>query len=301
MTSYAFIVNPVAGKGAGGKLAERLRSDLRKRGVPHDILYTTGPGDATTAARSSMSDVVVAMGGDGTINEVVNGLAGSQRALGILPAGSGNDFIKSVDIPAGLDGALDTLFADKRRVIDVGHVTCAKNGTSGVDSERRLFINGVGIGFDASVAARTRQIPYLSGTLLYVMAVMQTLGRYTPPLFSMSFGGVQRESRNLLIAVGNGRCAGGGFYLTPDAVVDDGLLDICAVEEKTIAQILSLMPKVMRGRHHGVPGVNFYRSNELAISAKDGFYVHADGEIVGENVNRVQIGLELRSLAIVAG
>jgi diacylglycerol kinase family enzyme len=104
----------------------------------------------------------------------------------------------------------------------------------------------------------------------------------------------------LLIAIGNGTCAGGGFYLTPDAKIDDGLLDVCSVDRKTLLQILSLMPRVMRGKHHNVPGVKFFREKQLTISAEDQFYVHADGEIVGANVRRVEVGLRAIQLRVIS-
>jgi diacylglycerol kinase family enzyme len=151
------------------------------------------------------------------------------------------------------------------------------------------------------VAARTREIPVLSGTALYIAAVLQTLGRYSPPDFTIRTDGTTTHAKSLLIAVGNGRCAGGGFYLTPDAQVDDGLLDVCQVDEKTIFQILLLMPRVMKGKHHHVRGVKMFKTRQLHLSAETPFHVHADGEIVGENVNSVDVGLRQGELTVIAG
>jgi diacylglycerol kinase (ATP) len=130
--------------------------------------------------------------------------------------------------------------------------------------------------------------------------VLQTLGKYTPPVFNIESEGFTRRAKGLLIAIGNGTCAGGGFYLTPDARVDDGVLDICSVDDKNILQILSLMPRVMRGKHHNVPGVKFFREKALTITAEEPFFVHADGEIVGANVRRVEIGLISSKLTVIA-
>ncbi|MEW6511926.1 MAG: diacylglycerol kinase family protein [Bacteroidota bacterium] len=300
MSQYTVILNPIAGKGGGRKLIDPIRKEFEKRGVDYELVVTTGPGHATQAARDSGAPVVVAVGGDGTLNEVANGIAGSLKALGIIPAGSGNDFIKSVNIPANVRAALEILFAGRIREVDAGEVSCGGGKAGPGNSPARLFVNGVGIGFDAAVAARTRQIRYLSGTTLYVTAVLQTLGRYEPPDFALSMDHTTEHSRNLLIAVGNGKCAGGGFYLTPDAEVDDGLLDICVVGEKTIPEILTLMPKVMRGKHHNVPGVKFFRERHLSVSSDASFFVHADGEIVGENVSTVTLGIRPRCLKILA-
>jgi YegS/Rv2252/BmrU family lipid kinase len=300
MKLFTFVVNPVAGKGAGKNVFRSIRGELEGRAIPYDVVETTGPGHATEAARSAATPVVVSVGGDGTINEIANGITGSGRSLGIIPAGSGNDFIKSVGVPRRPLQALQTLLHGVTRPVDIGTVRCAPSSEGGGNFETRLFVNGVGVGFDAAVAARTREIPVLSGTALYLLAVLQTLGRYAPPNFTIEFDGSSRQTRGLLIAVGNGKCAGGGFYLTPDARVDDGLLDICSVEDKNILQILSLMPRVMRGKHHGVPGVKFFKEKRLTISADDPFYVHADGEIVGANVRRVEIGLHDSQLTVIS-
>jgi len=291
MKEFTFIVNPAAGKGAGKRVFRSIQSELESRNIEYELVETTGPGHATSESRNAVTDTVVSVGGDGTINEVVNGLAGSTKTLGIIPAGSGNDFIKSVGVPRKPFQALQALLNGVKRAVDVGTVICDDSKEGGGNFERRLFVNGVGAGFDAAVAARTREIRFLSGTALYVLAVLQTLGKYRPPEFTILSGSFTRTSRGLLIAVGNGKCAGGGFYLTPDARVDDGLLDICSVDDKNIIQILRLMPRVMRGKHHNVPGVKFFKEKNLSIFAAEPFYVHADGEIVGADVRRVEIGV----------
>lgn len=300
MNQFTFIVNPAAGKGAGKSVFNSLLGELERRGVAYEIVETRGPGHATEAAREASTPVIVSVGGDGTINEIANGIAGSTKSLGIIPAGSGNDFIKSVGVPHKPLQALQTILQGVTRDVDIGTVRCTPTRDGGGNFEPRLFVNGVGAGFDAAVAARTREIPFLSGTALYVVAVLQTLGKYTPPNFRIQFDGSSREGRGLLIAVGNGQCAGGGFYLTPDAKVDDGFLDICSVDDKNIFQILSLMPRVMRGKHHNVPGVKFFKEKKLTISADEQFYVHADGEIVGANVRRVEIGLHSSRLSVIS-
>jgi diacylglycerol kinase family enzyme len=129
--------------------------------------------------------------------------------------------------------------------------------------------------------------------------VFQTLGRYTSPAFDVVIDGVRRSSRNLLIAVGNGRSAGGGFFLTPDASVDDGLLDVCVIEKVSVPQILRLMPRVLRGRHQGVSQVSFHRGRTISITSPEPFFVHADGEIVGRGVNNVSLGLARHRLPII--
>jgi YegS/Rv2252/BmrU family lipid kinase len=300
MNRFTFIVNPAAGKGVGKKVFNSLLGELDRTSTSYDIVETTAPGHATEAARTASTPVIVSVGGDGTINEIANGITGSTKTLGIIPAGSGNDFIKSIGVPRRPLQALQTLLQGATRPVDIGTVRCTTARERGGNFAPRLFVNGVGVGFDAAVAARTREIPFLSGTALYVLAVLQTLGKYAPPKFKIQFDGSSHEVRGLLIAVGNGKCAGGGFYLTPDARVDDGFLDVCSVDEKNIFQILGLMPRVMRGKHHNVPGVKFFRERGLVISADEPFYVHADGEIAGANVRCVEIGLHSSQLSVIS-
>ncbi len=301
MKEYTFIVNPEAGRGHGRKLLEPLANELQARKVDFDLLVTTRPGEAIEFARTCSGPVVVSVGGDGTLNEVANGLRGDHRGVGIIPAGSGNDFIKSLYTPRQLSQALDVILGGKVRRVDVGRITCTSSspdeGT--VETRERIFINGVGVGFDAAVAAKMRTIKYLSGTAVYVLAVLQTLGKYSASRFKVAADNVERISSNLLIAIGNGRCAGGGFYLTPDAVVDDGCLDLCVIEDLSVQRILRLMPLVMLGRHKRVREVSFLRAKErIRIEADHSFFVHADGEVVGQGVDLVEIGILPQRLPI---
>ncbi len=294
MSDFSFIVNPKAAKGGAARIGERLRAELSARGLAQEMHLTERAGHACELARDTGAKTVVAVGGDGTINEVANGIVGSGKALGIIPAGSGNDLIKSLDIPAEFGASLETVFQGVVQEIDVGYVRCTKDGIatrSGFCDEGRYFVNGVGIGFDAAVAAKTAEIPYLRGVLLYLAAVFQTLGKYRPPEFRVSYGHGQKTFTGLLIAIGNGRCAGGGFYLTPGAEPDDQLLDVCMVRSLPIGSILRLMPKVMRGAHEGDPNVSFVRSGQVSVDGSSEFFVHADGEVIGRNVTGVNVKL----------
>jgi len=281
-----------------------LRAELKRRGVPGEIVETSHSENARDLARSAQSAVVVAVGGDGTVNEVANGLVGTNRILGVLPAGSGNDFRKAIDVPGNWRDALKVLLAEKTSNIDVGLVECSASPDASAvasNSHKRYFVNGVGVGFDALVADQTRKIKHLRGAALYVLAVLQTINKYKAPTFTVSIDGASSESRNLLIAIGNGRCAGGGFYLTPHARVDDGLLDICRIDNLSILKILNLMPKVMGANHLGSKGVSYANGRTILISSKGAFFVHADGEIIGENSHRVKTEIREKALNVIVG
>lgn len=299
---YTFIMNPMAGKGSGLRADEELEGLLRRSGLDYAVVYTEGAGDATLLARRSKSRVVVAVGGDGTINEVVNGIAGSERIMGIIPTGSGNDLVKSLGIPHGVGKALEVLKAGHVRTMDVGKVqTGTRENGSIIYAPWRLFANGVGIGFDAAVARKVSEITYLRGTLLYLAAVLQIVGRYRSPEFLVQVDDQTWTGRELLIAVGNGRCAGGGFYLTPEAAVADGLLDMTVVGDAPVWRILGLIPGVMSGKKVKRGFVRYLQGKNLEVTSLERFNVHADGEIVGREVHGVRVGIEPGVLHAVCG
>lgn len=300
MPEFAFIINPEAGKGAGRRVAPPLEQGVRDLRLDHVLLFTEGRGHATSLARDADARIIVAVGGDGTINEVANGITGSEKALGIVPTGSGNDFIKSVGVPRNMQKALEIVRHKTLKSVDIGRVSCGRFADGAMVYEPdRLFINGVGVGFDAAVARRVSEIRVLRGTLLYLVAVFQTLGRFRMPVFHGSTESEEWTAPHLLVASGNGRCAGGGFYLTPEAEVDDGVLDVCAIREVTVARILRLIPAVMRGKPVRDPNVRYMKTTRLQLESESLFDVHADGEIVGRGVHGVRLSIMPSAIRVV--
>jgi diacylglycerol kinase (ATP) len=273
---------------------------MEARGIQADIFETQRAGDGKTLAARADAEVVVAVGGDGTINEVANGIIGSGKVLGVIPAGSGNDFVKSARIPTRTSEAVNVLLAGRTTCIDIGSVvTNSRIGHSPSNSQERFFVNGVGIGFDAAVAEQTRHTRNLSGVMLYLVAVLGTLRKYRPCQFHIEIDSDSMSGRTLLVAIGNGACAGGGFYLTPDAMLDDGLLDVCVIEAKSALQILNLVPKVMRARHVGTSGVSLQRGSRIHIETEEPVLVHADGEILGDVSRSITVEVKSRRLTVV--
>lgn len=304
MNSYTFIINPKAGRRKRAAIiAERLKKELAERKAFGEIHFTARPGHATDLARKAATSVIVAVGGDGTVNEVANGLIGTSKILGIIPSGSGNDLVKSLGIAADYKSAVETLLTGKTKQIDCASVNCEATQSNRIvgNFTERYFVNGVGIGFDAAVAERTTHIHWLSGTPLYLAAVFQMLGKYKSPDFTIKLDATSFSSHNLLIAIGNGICAGGGFYLTPNAHVDDGKLDVCLIDEMSVPRILKLMPQVMKGKHENFKGVQMKRAERIAVAAEQPFFVHADGEMVGRGVNAVEIQIRKQALNVIVG
>jgi YegS/Rv2252/BmrU family lipid kinase len=291
---YHFILNPVAGRGKTYLAIKKIRSILRQIGIDHNISITNAPGHATELARTTCDDydVVVAVGGDGTINEVINGLIRGKAALGILPLGSGNDFAKAIKVPQNIQKAIDIILEHNKKTIDIGKVKTTKYLESQSNHiNERYFVNGVGIGFDAMVAFESSKIKILSGLPLYITALIKALFKYRTPDCIMKVDEIRLKSRFFLIAVGNGISAGGGFYLTPDALLDDYKFDVCYVDHVNLFQIVKIFPSVLKGLHGKFKQVHFTQAKNIHVNSKNKFYVHADGEIVGNLASEVEISM----------
>lgn len=302
MKDFTFVLNPAAGKGAGARAANLVEQILKGSGLRYRTVRTEGAGHATEIARTADTACVVAVGGDGTINEVANGLVGTGTTMAVIPTGSGNDFIKSIGVPRSVRRAMELLWSGTPRMIDAGRVeTGSLADGSIVYAPGRYFVNGVGVGFDASVARRVAEIRWLRGTALYLLAVLQTLGKFRPPVFQVAADGAQWEQKHLLVATGNGPCAGGGFYLTPGARVDDGLLDVAVIDSVPVLKILGLIPGVMAGKRVEKSFVRYLQVKHLELSSESTFNVHADGEIVGREVHGVRMRVEPGVLRVIGG
>jgi diacylglycerol kinase (ATP) len=277
MNTLKLIVNPWAGRGAAGQLWPEIQAILSNLGIQFEATLTTQPSEALEIARRASLDgykIIVAVGGDGTVNEVVNGLmhaAGEGQAgtLGVIPLGSGNDFIKALAIPAGLDAACRRLIEGRSRLIDVGRVN------------NHYFVNGVGLGLDAKVAIESLRINRLAGMPLYVVALFRTLlFSYSTPRATIRFDGQIINQTITLCWIGNGRCSAGGFWLSPDAQPDDGLLDVVIGRGLNRLEILRLIPEVMRGTHVDKEPVTMVRTRRLIVELDEPLPVHAEGEII---------------------
>jgi YegS/Rv2252/BmrU family lipid kinase len=287
-----WIVNPSAGRGRGARVAADLRARLASRHLDGEVVATSAPRDAVQLARAAAekgSTLVVAVGGDGTAHEVVNGLAGSEMTFGLVPVGTGNDLALALDVPADLDAALDVIAAGQTRRIDLGRFDDA------------YFANSLGLGFEAQVTIESRKVRGLSGFSVYLWAVMRALVHLRCPDLKLVVDGREILGRRLLVCIGNGPRVGGGFLLTPDAVNTDGLLDLCVVEGMGRLRVLRTLPKAIGGTHVAEPGIEMMRARTIEIESKEGFPFHADGEVI--DVARKRLRIEVRSamLTVLAG
>jgi diacylglycerol kinase (ATP) len=274
------ILNPVSGGGAGARHRAEIENELTRRGVRYDLFETRGPGAATQIARDCAkrgAETVVAAGGDGTAHEVANGILQAAPhgscALGLLPVGTGNDFVKVV--PGTRDRALayDTIVRGSSKRYDVGRVRWG--------DQEEYFINGMGTGIDVEVVRQLRHLPALPGPLKYLLALVRALIRYQPVAVRARFDDQQLEREIMIVAVGNGVCQGGGFYLAPEASPSDGILDVCLVERTSLSGTMRVIPKVLRGTQRGDPKVFMRTARRVRFEAMDGrpLFFHLDGEL----------------------
>ena len=304
MPKYRVIVNPTSGRGTGERSVPEVEGLLREHGLDFDMVLTDRPLHAVDLARQAVMDgceVVVAMGGDGVANEVLNGLVGASReglgssAMGVLCAGRGNDFAYGVGIPNDLQEGCCILAEDHRRTIDVGRVV------GGDSPEGRYFGNGVGVGFDAVVGFEAVKMKWLSGFPSYIVAVLKTVFLYyKAPLVELECDGEESTERLLLVSIMNGQRMGGGFYMAPEGALDDGLFDLCVGTEISRLGIFKLIPHFMQGTQASQDAVWTRRAGKVVVTAVDGVLpAHADGETLCVQGQRLELDLLPAQLEIV--
>ena len=279
------VVNPAAGKGAAAGQVDRLAALLRERGLDVSLELTARPWHAAEIARTAAGDgfdTVAAAGGDGTGNEVINGLMAAQGegagspSFAVLPIGRGNDLAFGMGVPHELEAAVAALAGGRTRAFDVGLV-CGGDFPQG-----RFFGNGVGVGFDTLVGLEAARMKRVSGAAAYACAAIKLLAVYADgPLLRLRFDGREIVLRAAMVSLMNGRRLGGVFHVTPDAATDDGLMDVCIAERTGRARMLGLFVRYMRGTQAGSRFVTTARSTRVAVEALAGtLAVHADGETI---------------------
>ncbi len=299
MATHLVIANPTAGRWLALKETPRAARLLREHNISFDLVYTAQPQHAVSLTRQGVRagyEVIVALGGDGTANEVLNGLVQARRAgegeaaLGFLCIGTGNDFAYGVGAPLDLEGGVEALARGRTRVIDVGEVV-------GV----RCFGNGIGIGFDAVVNMFSDRITWLRGHPVYLLAVLRTiLFYYRAPQTRIEGDGFHLEQPTLMVSVMNGRRMGGGFLMAPEARPDDGLFDLCVGAQMGRLRMLSLVPHFIRGTQAGRPRIATGRSPHVRIEVMGkGQVVHADGETIATEARELEVRLLPRFLRVV--
>lgn len=261
------------------KLLPRIHALFAADGILATTHISRSPQHAEELAASAAANgapIVVALGGDGLVHMVVNGLAGTQTALAVIPGGTGDDFIRALGIRHRKpEEAAKLLINPQLRSIDAGRIR--------TDSGERWFINIANTGFDAEVtaAADRMRIP-LGATLTYLVATMKTLRRFEPLIFTVQVDDAPEERLPaMLLALGNGTTYGGGMRVTPGAMVDDGEFEACIVRAMGRVEFVLRFPKVYRGTHVTHPKVAMLHGRTMRVSSDRTIPLYADGEAIG--------------------
>jgi YegS/Rv2252/BmrU family lipid kinase len=298
------ILNPMADMGNAWRVARDLRSITEQHGGV-DWSGTVYPGHGIELAKQAGEqgyDMVIAMGGDGTVHEVINGIMqipeDKRPILGVVPVGSGNDFAHAIGVPVKSDHALVHALDSEPSTVDLGMMT---DGHGKIE----YFDNTIGIGFDAVVTIRSHQLPLLRGFLMYLTAVVQTIFlNHDPIIMQIETEAQKWEQSNLLLTMCNGPREGGGFMIAPEAKIDDGILHYAMIKNVSRPMMFRLIPEVMNGTHGRFRQVTMGSCKKMSVSADRPMYIHTDGEIYsgfGTDVRKVRFEILPNALKVVHG
>jgi YegS/Rv2252/BmrU family lipid kinase len=298
------ILNPMADMGNAWRVARDLRSITEQHGGV-DWSGTVYPGHAIELAKQVGEqgyDMVIAMGGDGTVHEVINGIMhipeDNRPILGVVPVGSGNDFAHAINAPTKSEHALVHALNSESSAVDLGLMT-DEHG------KKEYFDNTIGIGFDTVVTIRSHRLPLLRGFIMYLTAVIQTIFlNHDPITMQIETEDQNWEQSNLLLTICNGPREGGGFMIAPEAKIDDGILHYAMIKKVSRPMMFRLVPEVMNGTHGRFKQVTMGSCKKMSVSADRPMYIHADGEIYsgfGTDVRKVTFEILPSVLKVVRG
>jgi YegS/Rv2252/BmrU family lipid kinase len=287
------IVNPAAGRGAARRAEPVVARAFRAQGWAVDVSRTAAPGHGAELAAQAVGQGathVIAVGGDGTVHEVANGLlrGESDAALGVVPVGSGNDFAKIVGM-AGHDPrrAVARLVTATTQRFDAGRVL------------GEWFVNSVGFGFGPAVVQTRNKMRHLRGFLSYLVPIVKTFFRFEPLLLDVAAPGFRERGYMMMVEVCIGTTAGGSYRFAPDADPTDGQMDICLIRRVSWPRFLLAIPRVIRGTHTSMREVALLKAAKLVVrSPEQPLVVHVDGELREPGAHECTVELERRRLNV---
>jgi len=285
---WCAIFNPNAGNGKGSKDRDRISDILNRNGINFTGLTTSGKGEATEFTRAMLAEgyrKIISVGGDGTLNEIINGVftqdhcSPTEVTIGLVPVGTGNDWGRMFGIPLVYEGAAGVIREGRTLLHDVGVI----DYHSGAEKRRTYFINIAGLGFEAVVIVRTNRQKEKgrSNKAIYLFNLIASLLSYRNTPVEITIDGTTSAAKVFSINIGNGRYCGGGMRQTPDALPDDGLLDITVIKEMGKFEIIRSLSILYDGTILSHPKVDGYRSRGLKVSSSGQLFIEADGESLG--------------------
>ena len=296
------ICNRSSGRGGVAKSQPEVAKHLRERDLEHEFVYTEYAGHATDIARDAIksgSRFLAAMGGDGTVHEVVNGMIEDDKPInpeavfGVVAAGTGSDFIKTFGIPATPSHAVAHLDGPESFTVDIGKITYQEDGRETI----RYFANIAEVGLGAEVVARAARLPRWLGPTVYFFAFWLTMRKHRVATVSVDLVDRKYEGYMNNLVVANGQFFGGGMKIAPKAAPTDGVLDV-QIEHARRREALALIPKVYKGEHVPHPDIEEAKRVRLAIEADRPLLIEADGEVLGHTPARFEVLKDLLRLKV---
>jgi len=268
-----FIINPVAGKGRSLEYIDKIKNyfdDLQEEYIIEITEYKDHAIEIAKEYTSKDTYRVFAVGGDGTINEVLNGLIGSDSVLCVIPTGTGNDFVRTLYKDKEIEDVLDSLISGQEHYIDLAK------------SNDRYFINIASVGFDAEVVYNARMFKnrrFIPSSFAYILSVIYTAFNFKSINMTIKIGEQYIKESTFLLAACNGKCYGGGVMIAPKADMKDGLLDICVIRRPGLFTLLKSIPKALKGELEDIEEVNYYSGKKIIVEGDREFILNADGEL----------------------
>ena len=283
MEGVVFLVNPASANGATGKRWPELERRARELGLDGETRISTRPGELGEIARDAEAALLVVVGGDGTLNEVVNGRRDVE--LAVIPQGTGTDFVRTHGIPMGFDDAVAVARDGRPAAIDLGHVSCS-------DGER-WFANVASVGMSGAVARRANSMSKaLGGRVTFFYALAREFLGWQNTEVTVRLDEDERRGLMHDVIVANGQWHGGGMWLAPGAEADDGLFDVVLIGDVTKLDFVTTAPKLYRGTHLAHPKVEVLRSATVSVDAPVPLPIETDGEVIGTTPARFEIAHE---------
>ncbi|NLI93944.1 MAG: diacylglycerol kinase family lipid kinase [Peptococcaceae bacterium] len=290
------IVNPGSAKGKTKDRWPGFYSQMKQAGVDLDYAYTTGQGDGKNLAKAALDSGyrrIIAVGGDGTVNEVVNGLIFDDKPLfpdihlAVFEHGTGSDFIRTLNPHADLKSFIDSLHAGHHRLIDIGKVVFLNSQKM---QETRYFLNASNLGIGAEVVQRVNQGGKKWGSkLAYLAETLLTILHFQNIAVSMQLDQTQRKGVFCGLMVCNGQFIGGGMQIAPHALLEDGFLDVIAIKDITKLKLFTSFPLIYKGKHIDLPEIEIYRCRSIIMQTPDTAIIEVDGEIIGTSPKEFSI------------
>lgn len=267
------IVNPKAGSGKSRETGFQVEKYLCELGIEYSLDSTYRPKGAVALAKKATRDgfdLIIAVGGDGTVNEVANGMVGSLSTLAVIPAGHHNNFARMLGLdPKDIKGAVDTAIGSGSRLVDVGKINDV------------FFLNGIGIGLNSKAAGEIES-KYQKGDKKdnYLLKILSSIPKFKPPYLSIKMDDFELFSKASLAKIANGSFHGRGYNMAPQAAIDDGYFDVCVLNHTNKMKLLSHLPKLFKGTLKRFYPLTTFRSTKITIDSKDPIRAVYDGEMI---------------------